>query len=588
MSEDVSDREGLEREIDALRKRLAALEGAGDPAGEESAASWKLIVSEAPVCIAKVGLNKRFLSGNREFHVFLGYSEEELCQRTISEVTHPEDVNVGMAEIMAIVKGEMKTSRVTKRYVRKDGSVVWGEVSINLIRNGSGQPLYLLAFILDVSERKRVEEMTRMNAERMQALLHLNQLTSATMQEITDFALEEAVRLTRSTLGYLAFLSEDESTLTMHSWSKAAMAECAIIDKPIVYPVVNTGLWGEAVRQRRAIITNDYTAANPLKKGCPEGHVAMKRHMNVPVFDDGRIVIVAGVGNKAGDYVAEDIQQLTLLMEGMWMILERKRADAALRRSEEDLRALNTELEQRVRDRTVELEASTRELEAFSYSVSHDLRAPLRSIDGFSLALLEDCADRIDADGQDYLRRIRAATQRMGLLIDDMLRLSRISRAEMVIEKVNLTELAWSVVGELQKTQPERRVRIEIAGGLEDMADPKLMRIALENLLGNAWKFTGKRAEALIEFGSTTDAGKRTYWVRDNGAGFDMAFVNKLFTPFQRLHSMEEYPGTGIGLGTVARILHRHGGKVWAEGQVDHGAAFYFSLPKGKQGGINS
>ncbi len=576
MGDDVLDHGRLEREMEALRRRIADLEGGKVPPEEESAASWRLIVHEAPVCIAKVGLDKRFLSSNKEFQVFLGYSEEELCQRTISEITHPEDVNLGMAEIMAIVKGVMKTSRVTKRYVRKDGAVVWGEVSINLIRNDAGQPLYLLAFILDVSERKRSEELALLNAERMQTLLHLNQLTSATLQEITDFALEEAVRLTQSTLGYLAFLNEDESVLTMHSWSKNAMAECAIIDKPIVYPVASTGLWGEAVRQRRAVVTNDFAAENPLKKGCPEGHVVMTRHMNVPVFDGGRI----GVGNKSMEYGDDDIQQLTLLMEGMWLLLERKRAEEALRASEERLRVLNTELEARVRERTLELEMSSRELEAFSYSVSHDLRAPLRSIDGFSLALLEDCADMIDDDGKDYLRRIRGATQRMGMLIDDMLRLSRISRAEMMIEEVDLSELAWSVVHELEKTQPGRVVRVEIAKGLKDWADPKLMRIALENLLGNAWKFTGKRAEAVIVFGATTDGGRRTYFVRDNGAGFDMAYVDKLFTPFQRLHSVQEYPGTGIGLGTVARILHRHGGEVWAEGQVDHGATFHFRFQR--------
>ncbi len=246
--------------------------------------------------------------------------------------------------------------------------------------------------------------------------------------------------------------------------------------------------------------------------------------------------------------------------------------------AEEEITTLNAELEQRVRDRTAELEAAIRELDAFSYSVSHDLRAPLRSIDGFGLALLEDCEDRLDADGKDYLATIRAATQRMGTLIDDMLRLSRLTRTEMHIEKINLTEIARSIIQELQTSEPERIVNIQIADGLEDTADPKLMRIALENLLGNAWKFTRKRAKAKIELGSTDEGGHRTYYVRDNGAGFDMAYVNKLFTPFQRLHSVEEYPGTGIGLGTVQRIMNRHGGKVWAEGQVDHGATIYFSF----------
>jgi light-regulated signal transduction histidine kinase (bacteriophytochrome) len=278
-------------------------------------------------------------------------------------------------------------------------------------------------------------------------------------------------------------------------------------------------------------------------------------------------------------HVSIDPQSGSPVVNGVLQdITERKRAQEALKK-------LNTDLEQRVRDRTVELEASSKELEAFSYSVSHDLRAPLRAVDGFGLALLEDCEDMLDEDGKDYLRKIRAATQRMGTLIDDMLQLSRLTRTQMLVEKVNLTEIAWSIIHEMQESEPERVVTIKIAAGLEDRADPKLMRIALENLLGNAWKFTGKRAEAIIELGATIADSRTTYFVRDNGAGFDMAYVNKLFTPFQRLHSMEEYPGTGIGLGTVHRIMHRHGGKVWAEGQVDKGATFYFSFTS-EQGGL--
>jgi PAS domain S-box-containing protein len=170
--------------------------------------------------------------------------------------------------------------------------------------------------------------------------LQLNQMENSTLKEITDFALEEAVRLTQSKIGYLAFLNEDESVLTMHSWSKSAMAECAIIDKPIVYPVASTGLWGEAVRQRRPVFTNDYSAANPLKKGAPHGHVALKRHMNAPIFDGFRIVIVAGVGNKSEDYDQDDVRQVTLLMEGMWQLLERKRVKEALHENELKYRAL--------------------------------------------------------------------------------------------------------------------------------------------------------------------------------------------------------------------------------------------------------
>ena len=195
-----------------------------------------------------------------------------------------------------------------------------------------------------IEDRRRAEEELRLNAERMQALLRINQMTEAPLQEITDLALEEGVRLTRSTIGYLAFLNEDETVLTMHSWSKAAMKECAVIDKPIHYPLETTGLWGEAVRQRRAVITNDYDAPNPLKKGHPKGHIRVKRHMNVPVFSGGRIVVVAGVGNKEAPYTETDVQQLTLVMEAMWRIIERRRFEDALRESEERYRSFIEEL----------------------------------------------------------------------------------------------------------------------------------------------------------------------------------------------------------------------------------------------------
>jgi signal transduction histidine kinase len=242
------------------------------------------------------------------------------------------------------------------------------------------------------------------------------------------------------------------------------------------------------------------------------------------------------------------------------------------------LQKSHDELEQRVVERTAQLETANKELESFSYSVSHDLRAPLRSIDGFSQALLEDYNDKLDAEGQADLRRVRAATQRMAQLIDDMLDLSRVTRAEIRREAIDLSALARNVGAELYKSESGRAIEFSVTEGLVAEGDARLLRIALENLLRNAWKFTGKHAAARIEFGVMQNNGKPAYFVRDDGAGFDMAYANKLFGAFQRLHAMSEFNGTGIGLATVQRIINRHGGRVWAEGEVEKGATFYFTL----------
>jgi signal transduction histidine kinase len=251
---------------------------------------------------------------------------------------------------------------------------------------------------------------------------------------------------------------------------------------------------------------------------------------------------------------------------------------AQIQERDKELREAHDELEQRVRDRTAELAAANKELEAFSYSVSHDLRAPLRSIDGFSLALIEDYGTKLDDGGKDYLRRVRAASQRMSQLIDDMLNLARVTRRSMQRETVDLSSLAKSIARDLSTEEPDRQVEFSIAEGLTADADSGLMKIAMQNLIGNAWKYTSAHDRARIEFGRTDQNGHSAYFVKDDGAGFDPRYVERLFGAFQRLHAATQFPGTGIGLATVQRIIHRHGGQVWAEGGVERGATFYFTL----------
>ena len=251
-------------------------------------------------------------------------------------------------------------------------------------------------------------------------------------------------------------------------------------------------------------------------------------------------------------------------------------ARAAEQRSADEVRELNRTLEDRVRQRTAELEATNRELEAFSYSVSHDLRAPLRTIDGFSLALEEDYTEAVDATGRDYIQRVRSGVQRMGGLIDALLQLSRITRAEITREQVDMSGLAEGVVANLRDEYAPRTLEITVQPGLQVDADPKLLRVALENLLGNAAKFTSKLEKPEIRFGF--DPEQKAYFVADNGAGFDMYYADKLFNAFNRLHGDKDFKGSGIGLATVARVIRRHHGRIWAHAEVDHGATFFFTL----------
>ena len=291
--------------------------------------------------------------------------------------------------------------------------------------------------------------------------------------------------------------------------------------------------------------------------------------------------------HRTGNWVwMETVGRLTYTPEGdleeiqcsVRNISERKQAEEKLRKSEADVRKLNAELERRVAERTAQLQSANRELEAFAYSVSHDLRAPLRAVDGYARILVEDHAPQLNADALELLQRVRKESNHMGQLINALLTLSRMSRLEMYIETVSLSDLAHVVVASLRQANPERQVEVQIAEGVLVQGDSRLLRVAMENLLNNAWKFTSRREQGRIEFGVQHEGEKTVYFVRDNGAGFDMAYANKLFGAFQRLHSAGEFEGTGVGLATVQRIIARHNGTVWAEAGVDQGATFYFTL----------
>jgi len=410
---------------------------------------------------------------------------------------------------------------------------MWTEVSVHPSADGMSQ------FFRDVTQRKRTEEALRESRSKLEAAL-------ASMTEAVFISDAEG-----------RFIHINDAFATFHRFSTKEECAKTLAEYPAILDVFlpdGTPAPLEMWAVPRALRGEVATSAEYTLRRKDTGETWIGSYSFGPIRDpDGRI---------AGSVVvARDIT-------------DRKR-------TEEEIRRLNTELEQRVRDRTSQLEASNKELEAFAYSVSHDLRAPLRGIDGWTLALIEDyCSqcEKYKGKGREYLDRVRSETQRMGHLIDDMLQLSRITRAEMHRHAVDLSRAAESIAARLREANPQRDLEFAIRPALTAFGDARLLEVALTNLLENAVKFTGPCAHARIEFGTANYEGQTAFVVRDNGVGFDMAYAGTLFGAFQRLHSDSEFPGTGIGLATVQRVIHRHGGRIWAEAEPDLGASFYFTI----------
>jgi len=408
---------------------------------------------------------------------------------------------------------------------RKDGVIYTEEATIAPVRSSGGEITNYIAIKSDITERKRAENAVRESEERLRALMTAS--SHAIYRMSPDWSEMRQLR-------GRDFIADTE-TPSRHWLEKYIHPD----DQPHVKAVIN-----EAIRTK-SIFELEHRVLRV------DGTLGWTFSRAIPLLDaNGEIVEWFGAASD---------------------VTERKRAD-------EVIRGLNTELEQRVRERTAQLEAANQELEAFAYSVSHDLRAPLRGIDGWSMALLEDYGAELDAKAHTYLDRVRSEAQRLGGLIDDLLKLSRVTRSEMAIGCVNLSSLAETIATRLKEMHPGRTLEFLITPGLTGTGDARLLEIALNNLLDNAVKFTGPRPEARIEVGKTVGDGHSAFFVRDNGVGFDMAYAGLLFGAFQRLHKAREFPGTGIGLATVQRVIHRHGGRVWAEARVGEGATFNFTL----------
>ena len=476
-----------------------------------------------------------------------GYSLDVFQYNSVNDwanMVHPDDREETVRKLEECFKtGE--NYNVEYRYRQADGSYKYLLDKGTFLKADDGTPYRMLGVMSDISQRKASEMTLRKSELRLRAVIERSVDGIVLFDERGiviewNHAMEQIYRLKKQeVIGkylwdvYLRSLSEKSK---------------------LVYPT----------REAKEGILNILKSSGS-ELAHTEYELEFENHLN-----ELRIInsytILANLGNEKvyGEIVSE--------------ITQRKLAERALKESDEKLKYYNTELEEKVRERTIQLEASNRELEAFSYSVSHDLRAPLRGMDGFSQALLEDYADKLDETARNYLNRIRNSTQKMAELIDDLLKLSKVTRVEIQLNRIDITEIVQEIMIELQQENPERIVNWKIHDLLKARADISLLKIVLRNLIGNAWKFTSKHPVANIEVGSFVKDGKTVYFVKDDGAGFDMTYSEKLFKAFQRLHALNDFDGTGIGLAIVGRIISRHGGRVWAEGVPEKGATFYFTL----------
>jgi PAS domain S-box-containing protein len=523
---------------------------------EEKLSHLAAIVESSDDAIIGKALDETILSWNRGAERIYGYTAGEIVGRSISMLV-PPDLRDELVAIMAGLKRGEKVEHLETTRQCKDGQVIHVALTISPIKDARGQIVGASTIARNITERKRVEDALVFVAQRgwqTGAENFFDALAQFLCEKLDmDYALIDRIDENPDWAETVALYAKGAIALNLRYALKGTPCENVMGRKLCIYPQGIQQLFPE----------------DTLLPG-----MGAESYVGLPLWDStGHPVgLIAVMGTKPIPDDAPITQLLQLVATRAAAELERKRA-------EEKIRKLNQELEQRVEKRTAQLEAANKELEAFSYSVSHDLRAPLRAIDGFSRIVLEDYHDKLDDAGKDSLQRIRAASQRMGRLIDDMLQLSRLTRTEMRRTPVDLSALARAVADEQHKAEPERCVEFAIEPDLVANADASLMRVVLENLLGNAWKFTGKQSAAKIEFGRTTHGGVPAFFVRDNGVGFDMAYADKLFGAFQRLHSTAEFPGTGIGLATVQRVIRRHGGRVWAESAAVRGATFYFTLP---------
>jgi PAS domain S-box-containing protein len=561
-----------------------------------------LILEGAELGIWEWDLTSDQLKVNDRWANILGFSQDELRAQLGNwrELIHPDDLERIADAYNQHAEGSQEFYQIEYRMRSKTGEWVWVSDKGRIVqRDSNGNPTLASGTRIDINNRKLYEEAIRdanlklqiytEELEQRTEQLMVGAQVSRTATDILepDELSQRVVDLVRESFGLyyvgLFLLDETGETAILHAGTGGAGRQ--LLRQHHSLPVAETSMVGWSIIHRQARVALDVgddtvRFDNPL---LPE----TSSEVALPLISRGECIGALTFQSIAGAaFTLEDIAVLQSMSDLLANAINNARLYDKLQRelvvrkqAEAEVRTLNAELELRVEERTAELKAANRELEAFSYSVSHDLRAPLRAMDGFSRILARQYENLLDDDGRHLLERVRQNAEQMAELIDDMLRLSRITRADLRITRVDLTSMAREILESMHTAELDRNVEIKVTSGLRVNADERLLRVALENLIGNAWKFTSKTDKACIEVGVEVIGNEPIFFIKDNGVGFNMEYANKLFGPFQRLHTVEEFPGTGIGLAIVQRIFNRHGGKIWAESKPGEGASFYFTLP---------